>query len=312
MKISKLPKKLRDQLAQRIQLQVDAESGLLFGTKNGFHTTVYVLDRYFQTFITLSVSQNGQAPNTALLEQFVQAHKELSNCTVSGYTVSFLISSGATAKSSMEKIANSLAIITQFLSEQGFENCCENCGARDLPSEAYVLTGTPVWMCSACFQQRAQTIHAQPAASENIIAGLVGAFLGSLLGVLAMVIFGQMGRISAISGLILAVCAIKGYEMLGGTTSKKGLFLSMLIVLGMTYVGNYLDWAVSAMFALEIDFFSAVRAIPLLFEEGAIDPVAFYGNLALQYLFVLLGAVPTISTALRSKQEENITHKMAS
>lgn len=312
MKISKLPTAMRNQLAQATQMQIDEASGLLFGTKNGFQTTVYVLDRYFQTLVSVSVSQAGQQPNDAMFEQFVKDQKTIANCSVSGYGVSFLISPGKTAKSSIQKIVDSLSIITQFLSEHQFENCCESCGTRDFPSEAYVLSGTPAWMCSTCFQQHARTISAQSTPSENIIGGLAGALLGSLLGVIVMVIFGQLGRFSAISGLILAVCSIKGYEMLGGTVSKKGIALSMLIVLGMTYVGNYLDWAVSAMSALEIDFFTAARAIPFLIEENAIDPANFYGSLALQYVFVLLGAVPTISKCLRNNRADEVTHKMGS
>ncbi len=64
------------------------------------------------------------------------------------------------------------------------------------------------------------------------------------------------------------------------------------------------------MSVLEIDFFTAVRAIPLLIEENAIDPANFYDNIVLQYVFVLLGAVLTISKCLRGNRASDVTHKL--
>ena len=46
---------------------------------------------------------------------------------------------------------------------------------------------------------------------ENVLAGIVGAFLGSLIGVACIVIVGQMGYVASICGLVMAVCSLKGY-----------------------------------------------------------------------------------------------------
>lgn len=51
---------------------------------------------------------------------------------------------------------------------------------------------------------------------DNVIAGTVGAFLGSLIGVACIVLVNQLGYVSAICGAVMAVCSIKGYTMLGG------------------------------------------------------------------------------------------------
>ena len=57
---------------------------------------------------------------------------------------------------------------------------------------------------------------------ENVPAGIVGAFLGSLIGVACAVLIGQLGYVASVSGLVMAVCALKGYELLGGSLTKKG------------------------------------------------------------------------------------------
>lgn len=137
----------------------------------------------------------------------------------------------------------------------------------------------------------------KPERKENVLAGLVGAFLGSLIGVACIVGIGQMGYVASISGLVMAVCAIKGYSLLGGTISRKGAVISCVLTVIMTYFGNRLDFAVSVARAAEVDVFTAFQAIGLLLDEGYLNAAAYWGNLVLLYLFTLLGAVPTLITA---------------
>ena len=80
---------------------------------------------------------------------------------------------------------------------------------------------------------------------ENVAAGIVGAFLGALLGVVCTIFIGQMGYIASISGLVMAVGALKGYELLGGALSKKGAVISSVLILGMTYLAHQLSTAFS-------------------------------------------------------------------
>lgn len=133
---------------------------------------------------------------------------------------------------------------------------------------------------------------------ENLIAGLVGAFFGSLLGVVCIVLIGQLGYVAAVSGLVMAVCALKGYEKFGGALSKKGIAACCIIILVMTYFGNKMDWALSASRALDMGLLDCYQAIPLFMEEGVIESASYWGNLVMLYLFTVLGAVPTIRNAL--------------
>lgn len=135
---------------------------------------------------------------------------------------------------------------------------------------------------------------------ENVIAGIVGAFLGSLIGVVCTVVIGQLGYVASVSGLVMAVCALKGYEMLGGTLSKKGAVISGLLILVMTYLAHQMDWAVSAASALEMGVLECFRAIPYFREIGVIDSGSYWGGLVMLYLFTLLGAVPTIGNGLKN------------
>lgn len=134
---------------------------------------------------------------------------------------------------------------------------------------------------------------------ENVVAGIVGAFLGSLIGVACTVVIGQMGYVASISGLVMAVCALKGYEMLGGTLSKKGAAVSSVLILAMTYFAHRLTWAIAIVSELKWGILEAYRAIPYLLERNMLEETAYWGDLAMLYLFTLLGAVPTILGGLR-------------
>lgn len=135
---------------------------------------------------------------------------------------------------------------------------------------------------------------------ENVVAGLVGAFLGTLVGVVCTVVIGQLGYVASVSGLIMAVGALKGYELLGGTLSKKGAVISSVLILIMTYLAHRLTLAFAVADALGIGIFDSFQIVPALVSEGILEARAYWGDLAMLYLFTLLGAVPTIIGGLRS------------
>lgn len=139
----------------------------------------------------------------------------------------------------------------------------------------------------------------KPEKRENVLTGLVGAFLGSLIGVACIVGIGQLGYVASISGVVMAVCAIKGYALLGGAMSRKGAVISCVLTVIMTYFGNRLDFAVSVARLAEVDVFAAFHAMGELLDGGYINTAAYWGNLVLLYLFTLLGAVPALISAFR-------------
>lgn len=135
---------------------------------------------------------------------------------------------------------------------------------------------------------------------DNVIAGTVGAFLGSLIGVACIVILSKLGYVSAVSGLVMAVCAIKGYALLGGKLTKRGAVISGLFILVMTYIATKLCFALAVMEVAteEVSFFFIYQSIGQFLEDGELRRI-FLGELALQYLFTLIGGIPTLISSLR-------------
>lgn len=136
---------------------------------------------------------------------------------------------------------------------------------------------------------------------ESLAAGLVGAFLGSLLGAVCIIVVGQLGYVAAISGMVMAVCALKGYELLGGTLSRKGAVIACIWVLIITYVSYQLECALQIAQAAEVGVFEAFRSIGYLLEGGYLNTRAYWGGMVMLYLFTLVGAVPLLVGALRGQ-----------
>ena len=147
---------------------------------------------------------------------------------------------------------------------------------------------------------------------ENVVAGVVGAFLGTLLGVVCTVVIGQLGYVASLSGLIMAVGALKGYELLGGRLSKKGAVISSALILVMTWLAHRLTWAIALTSAVGLGVFDSFQAIPELLEAGLLEGPAYWGDLVMLYLFTLLGAVPTIIGGLRSADLPDLPQGTAS
>lgn len=148
---------------------------------------------------------------------------------------------------------------------------------------------------------------------ENMVAGIVGALLGSLLGAASIVLFDQLGYVAALSGLILAICTLKGYELLGGKLSTKGVIICIVLMLIVPYFANQASTAI--MFVNEVgsgslSFAEAYRAVPALISEGGYDvglynytleSGAYYTSLMMIYVFDLIGGLSTIRSALKKK-----------
>lgn len=82
------------------------------------------------------------------------------------------------------------------------------------------------------------------ASSERYILGIIGALIGSALGMVVWCIFGALGYISWLGGLALAAGAFFGYMIGARTIGKLGMLLIVIILAGSVYVGNRLSYSI--------------------------------------------------------------------
>lgn len=306
-------KQTLEDFAQENGLKLDSQSETVYGVKDGYTVCLNSMGQTNQFNLAFSISRAGEPPVAKEFKQMVKEARGLGSCAVQRYKVNFYIRGGMTVKKTMERIRNALDSITELLRANRYENCCQSCGATEATA-AYVLGGATAHLCPACYAAHSDQAdfrqQAENQKRDHLLAGLVGALLGSVLGAAVIVLIGQLGYVAAISGVIIAVCTLKGYELLSGKLSRRGVVISVVLMLLMIYVGNRTDWAVSVASYYEVDILTAFQAIPYLLSQGYIEPGVFYGNLAMVYLFAVFGAVPSVISAVRRKKLANVTYKM--
>lgn len=132
---------------------------------------------------------------------------------------------------------------------------------------------------------------------ENVLAGVVGAFLLALVGGVLYFIIYQFGYIAGICGLITVVLANFGYQKFSGAKdSLKGVVVAIVISVAVIFLGEFfgLSYEIYNVFHTEYDitFFEAVRATPSFLTEPEIWP-SFLIDLGIAYV---LGGVASFST----------------
>ncbi len=158
--------------------------------------------------------------------------------------------------------------------------------------------------------ENTQTPLTQPTTpqEENLLGGIVGAFLFSLVGGIVWFVLYQIGFLAAISGVIGVVCAIKGYAIFGKRESVKGVIISTVVA----FLVIVLAWYV----CLSFDVYRAyqewlaigeVDCAPTLFESIAnayqflAEPeiaIAYFKDLAIGLIFCVGGAFGYVKAAI--------------
>ena len=78
--------------------------------------------------------------------------------------------------------------------------------------------------------------NVQEASKERVVLGIIGAFAGTLIGAVCIVLLGQWGYIASISGVIMGFCALKGYQILGKGFSVKAVVICAILMIVMVHM----------------------------------------------------------------------------
>jgi hypothetical protein len=303
-------------LANQVGLSLDENSGTIYGNKSGYNVCVEQVPNLKVFSITVSIKRDDRKPEHSEMNEIVASNKKLLNrCEVTHHKVRFQtqLGAGINLNNAIAKAADGLREVISALQLRGFENSCQFCGSTE-GVESYCIGSAPAHMCSSCYHDYCESnednLQTEAMKKENLIGGIAGAFLGTLLGAVCIVLLGQLGYVASLSGLVMGVCALKGYELLGSKLSIKGIIISSLLIIAMVYVSQNADYAISVAKAYEVDVISAFRAIPDLLKEGYIESSPYYTNLAMLYAFTALGAIPTISNVLKNKRKANVIYRL--
>ena len=180
-------------------------------------------------------------------------------------------------------------------------NYCKQCGL--------VLDDENATLCESCAAEMAQKAPeiATPPAAENVLAGVVGAVLFSLVGGALYFIVYQLGYIAGIVGLAVFFLARVGYDLFGkakGINSKIRLITCIIATIVAIFVAECLclSYEIFETYkdVYDITFFDAVAVTPdFLAEPDIYEPII--GDLAFAYIF---GGLAIVSDIIAKKKAE--------
>ena len=304
-----------NQMCVRLGLQPSSEYEAFCGVVSGYDVVVSVPDKRYPCNFTVVTSAEGtMLLDKAMSKEIVKMHKAVKTAKQTGRQIRITMQCRG-YKDVADAVYEAVNGLVSYLSSHGLAPCCSNCGQHNQTADYLVGAGSVVQLCPECannYGSRMALDNQQNAMKkDNVVAGVVGAFLGSIIGVICIIIIGELGYVAAISGVVMAICVLKGYEVLGGKASKKGIVISVIIMLVMTWVGDRLDWAIiiykelSQYADVNITIFDCYRMIPDMLSEGYMDMSNYITNLVMIYAFLLLGMIPTVKGFINDKKNEN-------
>lgn len=300
-------------MAVGMGLCYDEANNTIHGIFRNFNVVIYALDARYPYNMTVEAGAiNGMQLSKEDIKAFVKSSGFIKSFKQEGRRVSGTFMVNRKKEQTLPSLAAALNGFADYLISRGFVPCCENCG-KQVPTVGYIVGGKHAVLCDECGQAISRTMAGNAAIEdtkvENVPAGIIGAILGSLLGLLSIILISRLGYISFISGLIMGICTVKGYELLAKKLSKKGVIISIIVMCIMTYVADRADWAIEVLAAFRdeynITFFEAFRAVPSLISERVIEMSSYIGNLVLLYIAILAGGIPTAIAVMGSKKIKN-------
>lgn len=295
---------LKDGLLDQTAFRFDDTSDIIFGYYKGYHIHL-TENNEDQITISCSVVRDAQGPDRDFLRDVKSfGNQSVNGVSAKGFKVTAMAKGGMTKQKRSRYVVEAIDDLVDYFAANNFVDCCEQTGQTD-GVEIYAVSGSPMILSPMAFEQirtamedeqLAETSGQQP--KENVFAGIVGALLGSLIGVALIVAISQLGYVVWISGLAMGVCTVKGYEFLAKRYSIKGAIICLVIVVGMTYFANELDWAVTIVRNSDLDIFTAFQTLPSFKSLPDFPQDTYWINLALIAVSSLVVAIPTIFGAL--------------
>lgn len=292
------------QISKQTGLVYDKKRNILHGIYRGFPTTVKQT-KDASMVVTVGAKKPNATDNEATVRFLNELKQNISQVkqAIGNETCIKCVVKSRIYKKNLGFTLETLEKVLSFCSSNGMVPCCQNCGEQTQTSVMSV-DGEPFILCNTCcldVQNGVEEVKAEIKDKKvNYFGGIVGAFLGSLVGVVLWVIIYHMGYIAAVSGLAFAICTIKGFEMFGGKLNVPGVIISLVIAVGMLYIAENIAFALEIFNEFgsmyEITYFDAYRSIPDFMIEPEVK-AAVYKDLAMGYFMMLIASVsPVIST----------------
>lgn len=178
------------------------------------------------------------------------------------------------------------------------ENFCNECGSTvvdKLPEQSQSVS--------------AQTNEPKGFANGNILLGIIGAILFSLIGAAIYFVIYQLGIIAGICGLAIFYLSYFGYGLFAKTNKKAsivGLVVSVILTIVMILVAEYASISYVIYNELKgfgMTFAEAIKLTPDFIAEADIG-AEVAGDLAFAYIFGFIAIISNIMTIVKNNKKQ--------
>ena len=299
------------ELLQAKGMEYDETSDAWYGTVSGLAMRLVQNNDGKNYEIIVSVT-NGSLPDKQSMNEIASKESAIARATVKQYNVSFTVKKPFTDGAFLENIEAAVSALPALLKNAGWSNCCEVSGRND--NLVFCIVGGKVMLlCDEEYGKAELTIknrsYSKSEKSENVVTGIVGALLGSFIGVIAIVLIGQLGYVSVLAGLIMGVCTVKGYAFLAGKLSKKGALISVVIMFAMTYAAAVLDACVYVIRQNPEDI-AYIDEMVRYFADIMFTESQFIIEFVKLLAFTLIGAIPAMVGVFRGDKLSVTAYKL--
>ena len=191
---------------------------------------------------------------------------------------------------------------------------CPSCGGSDFSEvgteQGSTLNGEQTVSQPVVSVQPEQPVAPAAPVRENIVAGAVGAFLFSLIGVALYVLIYQANIISGICGLVIFVLASFGYGVFARTKNRSSvpnIVVSVIVMAAMIFISEYIciSLEIYKVYSdIGITFFDAVSSVPEFLSVPEIRS-DFLKELAWAYLFGFAVSASYIVRLVRERKNRS-------
>lgn len=137
----------------------------------------------------------------------------------------------------------------------------------------------------------------------NPIFGMIGAVIGSLVGVVVWVLIDMVGFIAGLSGVIMLLAAFKGYAFLGRKLDKFGTIFCIILSFVMIFVSVNLTLIMFYAKELGFDMVGAIGVTNILRRSWTEPETLSYivKNLLVGYALYVWAGYAHIRNALKAE-----------
>lgn len=305
-------RELKIEFASKLNYKFNEKMNIIFGFTNDYTCLIKPADEYEIAYqMVFCISKNGETLNKKDFDNLKKENKSIAAVFVNKNKLLVTVASKNKKEEKVEAIVEAHKVCIDYLMTNGYKNIDEQTGAQGDTTICNVQGNLMFIMTSTLETMKIQTENNNAIKKEeNVGKGIIGAFLGSLIGAGAIVALGQAGYVAVISGIVMAACTIFGYSKLAGGISKKGIAISVVVMAIMTYIG--MRFCVTLTVCNELnkygnpDFWKVFEKIPDIMRLDSKLEAEYIRNLILVFLFTGIGVFGMIRVKLDELKNSNV------